>query len=332
VSHEIIPAPSSRTWRDIPQPIKPRVMSRGGRWRLTLSTVKTAIAAAMVAGAAFGTWKVVEALQDNSDTLPAVAKKVPVRAPELVTDRGGVLGAAWLGRTLALPKNISLAELDLEKLRARVLGDRQVVTANLRRVFPDRLVVEISERLPVARIMAELRGEQLPLLVARDGVLFAGDGFDPAMIATLPWLDGTRVSRDREGFRPIEGMDRVADLLAQARFEAPHLYESWRVVSLARLASDREIEVRTMQGFTVIFGAGADFFRQLAKLDYLWEKIANVPATQARIDLSLGQQVPVLLEVAPPAEAPRVSPQSTATAIPLSFVLPSLSSKTNREL
>ena len=327
-----INAPPSRTWRDIPQPIKPRVMSRGGRWRLTLATVKTAVAAAMVAGAAFGTWKVAEALQDNSDTLPAVAKKIPLRTPELVTDRGGALGAAWLARTLALPANISLAELDLEKLRAKVLADRQVVTANLRRVYPDRLVVEVSERLPIARIMAELRGGQLPLLVARDGVLFAGDGFDPAMIETLPWLDGTRLARDREGFRPVEGMERVADLLAQARYEAPHLYESWRVVSLARLASDREIEVRTVQGFTVIFGAGADFFRQLAKLDYLWEKIAHVPATYARIDLSLGQQVPVRLEVAPPAEAPPVAPRPTATALPLSFVLPSFSSKPNREL
>jgi hypothetical protein len=50
----------------------------------------------------------------------------------------------------------------------------------------------------------------------------------------------------------------------------------------------------------VVFNANTDYFRQLAKLDYLWEKIAGVPVVQARIDLSLGREVPVYLEVAPP--------------------------------
>ncbi len=329
MNKETLNAPSSRSWRDIPQPIKPRVMSREGRWRLTLATVRTALVAALVAGVGFGTWKLVRVLEENSTTIPAGAKRVPLRPPELMTDRGGVLDAAWLERTLALPKRTALMELDLGRLRARVLADRQVITANLRRVFPDRLVVEITERLPVARIMAESHGEQRPWLVARDGFLFSGAGYDPAMLETLPWLAGTRLAWDKEGLRPIAGMEAVADLLAQARFEAPHLYEAWRVVSLARLASDREIEVRTVQGFTLVFDADGGFFRQLAKLDHLWDLMANVPATQARIDLSLGKQVPVVLEVAPLVETPRSAP---AVTTPIFSIRPAPPSKTNREL
>ena len=307
-------------------------MSRGGRRRLTFSTLRAALAAALVAALSFGGWKLAEALQEKSAAMPSAAKAVPVRKPELVTDRGGVLNVAWLERTLALPKHASLMELDLERLRARVLADRQVITATLRRNFPDRLVVAVTERLPVARVMAERRGRQQALLVARDGVVFAGEGHDPAMIETLPWLDGTHIGRRGEALLPIEGMDVVAELLAQARFNAPDLYPSWRIVSLARLASDREIEVRTVQGFTLVFGANGDFFRQLAKLDYLWEKMADAPAVRARIDLSLGQRVPLMLEMAPPAEPPRAPNRTGATPSPMLFTLPPLPSKTNREL
>ena len=76
-------------------------------------------------------------------------------------------------------------------------------------------------------------------------------GFDPAMVATLPWLDGVKLARRGAGFAPIAGMKAVADLLASAKLEAEGLYRTWQVVSLARLASDGEIEVHTRDGMKV---------------------------------------------------------------------------------
>lgn len=318
--------PPTRSWRDIPQPVKPHTMSRGGRWRLLLAGGRTLAVITFVLVVAWGGWKLTQALQENPNRMPAAAKAVPVRPPELKTS--GVLSPAWLARTLRVPKSASLMELDLGQLRDRLLADRQVVSAALTRNFPDRLIVAINERSPVARVMTKRAGPPQPLLVARDGVVFGGEGYDPALIERLPWLDGFKLARSGSAFLPIEGMDVVGDLLAKAReadprVESDHLNRCWRVVSLARLASDRELEVRTARGITVVFSAHGDFFRQLAKLDYMWERLANAPEAPARIDLSLGREVPVMVEVP-------VSP-STALA-PALFRLPPPQSKTSREL
>ncbi len=262
-------ASASRTWRDIPQPVKPRAMSRGGRWRLAMALLRTGSAVALGGTALWGAWRVAAALRENSGAMPAAAKAVPVKHFELRTAAGGVLDPAWLRRTLALPAGAALMELDLDRLRERLLADRQVQAANLTRHFPDRLVVQIAERSPVARIRAAAPGgAERVLLVARDGA----------------------------GFRPVRGMDAVSDLLARAQYEAGHLYADWSVVSLARLESDREIEVVTRNGSTVVFSARTDFFPQLAKLDYMRDYLAaNLPPSRVRIDFTLGREVPVAI-------------------------------------
>ena len=319
----IINAPSARTWRDIPQPVKPRAMSRSGRRRLTLAILRTVLVVAILAGLAAGAWGVTAALQERK--MPAIAKTGALETAFL-TD--GMLDRAWLAETLALPRHASLMEIDLAKLQARLQADNQVLAATLTRNFPTTLVVQITERTPVARVMTEWGGQQQPLLVARDGVLFAGRGHDEGMIAALPWLDGVAITRTREGFQPIEGMAVVSELLTMARLEAEHLYRSWRVVSLARLASDRQIEVKTARGHTIIFGATGDFFRQFANLDYIAEQLAAAPAAQARIDLSLGSEVPVMiLPAAEPPESP-AKPVRAASAPISSLLVP----QTKREL
>ncbi len=290
-------ASASRTWRDIPQPVKPRAMSRGGRWRLAMALLRTGSAVALGGTALWGAWRVAAALRENSGAMPAAAKAVPVKHFELRTAAGGVLDSAWLRRTLALPSGAALMELDLDRLRERLLADRQVQAANLTRHFPDRLVVQISERSPVARIRAAAPGgAERVLLVARDGVVYPGTSYDPALVESLPWLDGFALVRDGAGFRPVRGMDAVSDLLARAQYEAGHLYADWSVVSLARLESDREIEVTTRNGSTVVFSARTDFFPQLAKLDYMRDYLAaNLPPSRVRIDFTLGREVPVAI-------------------------------------
>jgi cell division protein FtsQ len=105
-------------------------------------------------------------------------------------------------------------------------------------------------------------------------------------------------------------MGLVADLLARARLDAEHLYRTWQVVSLARLASDGEIQVRTKMGIAVVFAANGDFFQQLAKLDYQWDAFVAMPAPPAKIDLSLGREVSVAFQ-------PSVLPPPKGAAAPV---------------
>ena len=210
--------------------------------------------------------------------------------------RDGVLDSAWLARTLELPPRVSLLELDLDKLSARVLADQQVLTVGMRKIFPDRLEVQITERTPVARVHVAMGDTPRDLLVARDGVVFFGTGFDPLMVRSLPWLEGITLVQDGAQFLPIPHMAVVARLLAEAQFSAPHLYHQWHSVSLARMELDREAEVTLKSGTKARFSAKGNIFVQLAHLDDIVERLGRNSGSQARIDLTLGREVPVTLE------------------------------------
>lgn len=285
----------------------------------------------------WGGWHVVSALRTKPSAIPAAAKGQPLKRVELDTMTGGVLDNAWLTQTLALPKGATLMELDLERLRMRILADGQVLTATLTRKFPDALQVQISERVPVARLKAKTAlGDQM-FLVARDGVVYSGTNYDPGMLRTLPWLGGFSLKAAGGGFKPIAHMDVVADLLARAQYEATHLYLAWRVVSLERLELDREIEITMKDGSRVIFTAKTDFFPQLAKLDNILahlrdqERFPIARGTRAKIDLSLGREVPVMLE-AGDAASDLFAPVTRPTLAPGFHAFPSSQSKLLREL
>jgi len=297
VSKDLHIAPTARSWREIPQPVKPRAMSREGKWRRMTSVLRAMGATLVVGGVAWGLWEVTRTLQETPRKMPEAARAVAIKQLELRTD--GVLDNAWLARTLALPKAVSLMELDLQSLRLRLMASGQVNAATLTKNFPDTLKVQVGERSPVARVMANWRGESRALVVARDGVVFEGVGYGAAMLATLPWLDGVKLTRSADHYQPVENMGLVAELLARARLDAEHLYQTWQVVSLARLESDGAIEVRTKPGTTVVFGVNGDFLQQLAKLDYQWEALATAPNPPRKIDLSLGREVSVSFQPLP---------------------------------
>jgi cell division septal protein FtsQ len=285
-------------------------MSREGRWRLLISALRVAGAAAVLGALGWVAWIVTDVLREDAKKLPAVARADPVRHFELLTR--GVLDEAWLRQALALPPTASLLDLDLEQLRARLLAHGQVNAATITRKFPDTLSVQLTERSPVVRVKVQV-GDKEPktLLVARDGVVFEGVGFDPAMVETLPWLDGVTPRSQGNGFLPFTEIEPAANLLAKARWEAVHLYQTWMVVSLARLSSDREIEVRTRQGTAIVFAADGDFFLQLARLNSMWERLGASSRSASKIDLSLGREVAVTFDAlsAPqPAAAPRPTP------------------------
>lgn len=275
-------------------------MSGGGLRRWIFASLRFAGLAAVVMTVGWAGWQLMEVLRHGPEKMPSVVKTVPVKDVLVVTD--GVLDHPWVISTLALPKGVSLLELNLLKLRERLLASGQVRTATLTLNFPETLAVTISERSPVARIKAAFPdGIQQELLVARDGVVFQGVDFDPAMVETLPWLEGFTLSRQGNGFLPIAGMEPVAELLAKAKLEAEERYRTWEVVSLSRLRSDGEIEVRSQGGMRVVFGTRDDYFRQLARLDLLLDKIAETHPDRmpGEINLALGSQVPVTFAAAP---------------------------------
>jgi cell division protein FtsQ len=257
--------------------------------------------------------------------LPA-ARALPIGDNvEVVTD--GVLDKAWLRRTLALPASATLANINPTALRLQVLTGGQVIAAEVVRHFPQTLSVHLAERTPVARIMADSgTGAAQEYLVARDGVVFAGHGFDPAMVKTLPWLDGVSPVPGGPGRATIAGMEEAAEFLARSSLDAQHLYKTWQIVSLARLASDGLIEVRTAAGTRIVFRPrDENLYSQLARLDTVLDTVAGaVPADKIKkIDLSFDNRALVAIDQPPPPPpAPGHKAAKPATPPPGPTVLP----------
>lgn len=292
--------PDTRSWRDIPQHVRPRAMSREGRRRLVLGTARAVLGVSVVVAVCWGAWDVSAVLREGPASLSDAAKSERIRNLVLVTD--GVLDRTWLARTLAIPSNATLMGLDLVQLRSRLLADPQVASASVTRDFPGTLTVRVSERSPVVRLMDQSGiGAPRTLLVSRDGVAFDGTGFDPAMVASLPWIEGAALVRKGGSLAPIAGMPTVSDLLASARLEAESLYRTWKVISMGRLASDGELEIRSKDGMVVVFGTNENFLRQIARLDLLIDSSSDPTRPLRRVDLSLGPQVPVAYGTAAPS-------------------------------
>jgi len=293
-------ARSGRSWREISQEVTPRALSRKGRRRRLLEWVKLGLIGGMVAGAAGAVYVGLHAWQGDRTAIAAVAGGDAVREVSVITD--GTLTRQWVEETLALPKGARLMELDLPALRDRLLASGQVRAAVVTRSFPDMLVCTLQERTPVVRVQVQTaleRPEQL--FVARDGVVYRGVNYDPRLVAGLPWLDGVRLVRDKHGYAPVPGLDAVADLLGTAQLQAPQVYQGWLVVSLARLESRDEIVVRSQDIPEIVFSRREDFFKQLARLDYIADMVRRFPQSgpMQSVNLALGGQVPVKLASSP---------------------------------
>jgi len=296
---------SARSWRDIPQTIAPRAMSSTGRKRMIFANTKAIAALLIGCVSVWGGYEIFQTWQTNPAKIKAPVKSAPVkniavRGQNLVVDQ------PWVVRTLALPKNADLMELDLYALRERLLASGQVRAAELTRKFPDTLVVSIEERSPVARINARFgEGNPEEFLVARDGVVYQGACYKEEVTKSLPYLAGVALKRNNGKLQPIQGMDTVADLLTTARSNVPGLYRNWSIIDLQKLGSDGQIVVNSADAGSVTFGTREDFYKQIARLDYIIDqsKLAPTPMPLKTVNLAVGEQVPVSFQM-PTTSAP----------------------------
>jgi cell division protein FtsQ len=272
-----------------------------------------AVASLLTGYVALRTWR------DNPSGLAGPSNTVPLR--EIVARTDGVLDLAWVKRTLSVEPGVGIMTLDLSELKARLLASGQVRTAVVTRRFPDVITVVMEERSPVLRVATQSdEGRGAALFVARDGAVFSGEGYDKALVDSLPWLEGVQLARDASGrgFARIDGLVAVSDLLGTARSTAPALAHSFHSVSLARYARDRLVIVSTAEVAEIYFGAQAElgYFQQLARLDYILDELRSRPSPQQTvrsINLSLGgRQVPVAFEMSVPVPTGAKSTRSSS--------------------
>ncbi len=295
-------------------------MSSEGRRRVVLRTLKTIGAAVSLVLVCWGAVQIVSALQGDPKRLTSPSQTPVIREVVLVTD--GVLDQHWIVDALALPKGTTLMDVDLFHLRNRLMSFGQVHSATLTRNFPATLHVKIAERSPVAKVMAQIGSEPPhPYLVARDGVVFDGVGYDSHLLDSLPWLDGVKLTKSADGFVPVERMEVVAELLGKAKLEAEHLYRTWQIVSMEHLEADGELIVKSADIATIRFSVTEDFFRQLARLDTLLDTARTRTDQPLReVNLAIGAQVPAAFDdpaLSPAQPASKTARPASAAPLPL---------------
>ena len=281
----------TNSWKDIDQDVKAKGISKTAFKRILLSRCR-------VVGAIVGAFLILAAAlklfvmnEDLSVSLSKAGRALPVKAILLESD---ALPRDWVLEYLDLSDSeLDLLGLDIGQLKTKLESHPQALSVEIARQLPDTLFISVNEREPVAKVLAEdARRGRLTLLVDRYGIVYEGIGYGAKQIKSLPYLDGIRLRQAEGGFEPLIGMEPVANLLSQAKEVAPHLYQSWKVVSLAEYP---RLIVRSGFVREVVFEKDkSDFRRQISRLDYIVDYYkSHAYSKVAKVDLTMNSQVPV---------------------------------------
>lgn len=142
---------------------------------------------------------------------------------------------------LALTPEINLVNADIPAMEGRILTNPKIAEANVRRVFPDKLVVDLVERKAVACVLVNEEIGTKSVAIDADGVAFAFmDSI--AMTGKLPVLSGIRFERFLPGQRLPEYLRPLLGDIAGLSKEAPSPLEAFSEIKIEKI-SDSEAEL-----------------------------------------------------------------------------------------
>ncbi len=281
---------SGGSWRAISQSARQVKVSRIAKQRYFRLVCRSFAACLLLVALGATVWGAFRVVEEGSKKITSIIPSSPVETVDVSTD--GVISETWVLDRIDLPAGQPLMDVDIHALKEDLERHRQIRRAVVSRRLPDRLVITLEERIPMLRMAArDSEGRRLNLLVAEDGTIYQGVGYNRAFLGSLPYISGVQVRREGGGFRRLEGMEPVADLLALARSEAPNLYASWEVVSCADLPL---IKIRSDEITEIVF-RNEDFVEQIKRLQALLlhkqREMSGMP--YGRVDLSLGRDADV---------------------------------------
>jgi cell division septal protein FtsQ len=293
-------AGGEQSWRSLAgAPRRTRVRSPQARKRRQMQILKLfgifLLFLALVGGVAWG----VVAFMQREAPLHISTPSKPIE--HVIFDTDGVLPDRWLGTVIELRRETTLMEVDIHAIKQALEAHGQVKSATVERQFPDALKIQIQEHEPVLRMRVMGVNERPEdRIVSREGTIYKGVGYPEGTLRKLPFVVPYR--HIEGGFKPLRGIDRVAELLEVTRRTQPNFYRTWQLVSLEHYSGQLDmpgevIEVRTSLVPRVIFGLNTDFAQQLDRLGVILQYVQSRgnPAIK-RIDLSLQGSAAVQFE------------------------------------
>jgi cell division septal protein FtsQ len=224
---------------------------------------------------------------------------------DIKVDSKGVMPRFVVLQFAGIKPGQNIFSVDIERASQNLALIPMVRRVEVRRVMPNRLVIEMEERLPVARVQGPTGlSNPLPFYMDREGVIFKpvtlSDGavLQVPGVERLPLLVGVPASDLRVGkplgsdqaHRAVELMDKLAQSAAGALME----------VDTIHVGRPRELQLMTKDRMVVRL-ATEDFTSQLRRLVAIvtWADQRRRPL-QA-VDLTVPRGVPVTFAGTPRA-------------------------------
>ena len=226
------------------------------------------------------------------------SQTLPIERIEFNTN--GVLTNQWLSSVVQLKMGTRLAEADISIIKAQLEAVGQVHFASVERVFPDALRIDIKEYKPIMRLVIEEPNKKRQLrIISSVGTIYQGIEYNNEELRKLPFL---RPYFHQGGhYQPLQGIERVANLLQTCRQKHPSEYKKWQVVSLKSYSGINNspgevIEIQaahptdksgTLSITRLIFSVTTNFNIQLDRLGHIREVSLSIKDPLKRVDLSL---------------------------------------------
>lgn len=227
-------------------------------------------------------------------------------------DTGGVMTREEALGMTGIHEGVNIFSLNLEAAQRALASVPRVKDARVERMLPDKVVIDIDPRKPVAWIAPRDTGQdpsamETSRLVDREGVMMKPEGFDPAY-TRLPVIYGVPTEQWKPGDHvELREMQAAIDLfdLAAARanpsvdLRAADVSKGWCV-----LAWD---DPQTLYTFGL-----EELPEQLDRLQYILLHVAQSQRKIATVNLIPARNIPLRYRDDPPPPAPEPSPAHAA--------------------
>ncbi|HEY8965610.1 MAG TPA: FtsQ-type POTRA domain-containing protein [Candidatus Methylacidiphilales bacterium] len=203
----------------------------------------------------------------------------------VVDAKGGVQRKQVVAASGLFPGR-NVMTVDLAEVERNVEHLPYVASAQVRRELPDKIVITVSERMPIARISDDLK---LPLYVDRDGVTIKPFANEPLRTA-LPEITGVHFT----GVEPGQHLDQPEVLAAVQLLKCMELTPVRARIDVARLdlSHPLAIGVETRDGASILFQL-RHLPQQLGRLEEVMDYAEGQGQQIASVDLTPDRNVPV---------------------------------------
>ncbi|NOY06220.1 MAG: FtsQ-type POTRA domain-containing protein, partial [Chlorobi bacterium] len=192
-------------------------------------------------------------------------------------------------RLVHLPDSTCLADVNLLDVQSAVLTNPFIRKAEVYRDPPSTLVIEVTERVPVANILGP-RGNIRP--VDEAGYVLPASSVASGDLPLITGLPSTVVLRAGKRISVPAVRKALAIVSASGRIGESN---DWMISEISIARQKNIVLFTTISGTPVIFGNAVNTERKLRSLETFWETIAlkNDPRRLEYIDLRFKNQIVV---------------------------------------